>query len=204
MRAVRLYATVVALIGVTACADNGTKPPPPPGVGQLTLVFTPTAPQATGLTLTSATVHLEGVSVIGDLAPDPRTMLGETGVDMLGAAQPHVFDMAPQGLYSRVHFRLEESSFQGSYNGTPIQALIEYEMSIDLRDPVGQEVFPGHDAVFTLSFEGTAWFGNLLSQTVPASGKLTIDSLTNNTTIAMQIAQNVAAAISLRTAPGPS
>ena len=148
--------------------------------------------------------HLEGVSVIGDLAPDPRTMLGETSVDMLGAAQPHVFDMAPQALYSRVHFLLEEISFQGMYNGTPIHALFEHETSIDLRDPVGQEVFPGHDAVFTLSFEGTAWFGNLLAQAVPANGQITIDALTNNTTIATQIAQNVAAAISLRTAPGPN
>lgn len=206
MRAVRLYASVITLTVLTACGDNTTNPGPDAsgGTGTLTLVMQASnPPQATGLSLTQASVHVESIAVIGDTTPDYRTMLNETGVDMMGAPWSHVFDQAPQGLYSRVHFKVEEIAFQGTYNGMPIQAQFEYEAIVDLRDPVGQDVWPNHNAVFTVSFDGSAWFGNVLSQAVPVGGQIVIDGL-NNVAVGQAIAHNVATAISLSTAQGPN
>jgi hypothetical protein len=208
MRVFRLCTSVVALTVLAACGDNTTNPSSDAsgGGGKLTLVFQPSnPPQATGLSLTQAHVQVEAVAVIGDLTPDYRTMLtGETHVDMLGMPLTHVFDQAPQGLYSRVHFLQEEITFQGTYNGMPIQAQFEYETSIDLRDPVGQDVWPNHNAVFTVSFDGSNWFaGNVLSQAVVVGGQIVIDRV-NNIPVGQAIAHNVAAAISLSTAQGPN
>src|SRR5262245_4061797 len=99
MRGVGIYAAVLALATVAGCGDDPT-PPPGPDAGTISLVFAPTAPQAAGLALEQARLKIEAVSVIGDLTPDSRTMLGETEIDMLGPPQSYVFDQAPQGLYS--------------------------------------------------------------------------------------------------------
>ena len=206
------WVAVFALTLVAGCGDTGTGNTGGSGGsggtggsnGSLSLVFAPVAPQAPNLTLTQARVHLEGISVYGDVTPDYRTMLGETGVDMLGQPQSYAFPQAPQGLYSRVHFRQEEITFQGTYGSYQLQGQIEYEIAIDLRDPVGQEVGPGHSAIFTVTLDGTQWFGNLLSQATPSGNQIVIDSFQNNVLIAQQIAHNVAVAISLSSTQGPN
>ena len=211
----RSWGLVMALTLVAGCGDGGTGGTGGSGGGTggtggatggtLTLVFAPTTPTANNLTLSQAGVKVEGVAVYGDVTPDYRTMLtGEPTIDMFGAPFTHTFDQAPQGLYSRVHFRLEGITFQGTYGSYPIQAQIEYETNIDLRDPVGQEVGAGHSAVFTVTLDGTQWFGDLLAQAVPSGGQIVIDSFQNNVTVAQAIAHNVAAAVSLSTAPGPN
>ena len=205
MRAFRVYASVAALTVLSACGGDTTNPTDATPSGKLTLIFAPIAPQATGLSLTQAKVQVEAVAVIGDLTPDYRTMLtGETDIDMLAAPRSFVFDQAPQGLYSRVHFKLGDITFEGTYNGMQIHCQIDPETSIDLRDPVGQDVWPNHSAIFTVSFDGSAWFaGNVLAQAVPSGGQILIDSL-NNVAVGQAIARNAAAAISLSTAPGPN
>jgi hypothetical protein len=206
-------AVVFLLTLVVGCGDVGT-----PGTGgssgsggaggnngSLTLVFAPVAPTANNLTLQQARVKVEAVAVFGDVAPDSRTMItGETSIDMLGQPVSYGFPMAPQGLYSRVRFRLDEITFQGNYGNYQVEAQIEPEATIDLRDPVGQEVGPGHSAIFTVTIDGTQWFGNLLSQAVPSGDHITIDSLTNNVAVGQQIAHNAAAAISLSSTQGPN
>jgi hypothetical protein len=206
MRVFQLCTVVASLTVLTGCGDTGTTPMPDatPSGGKLTLVLSPVRPTAPNLTLSQAGVKIEGLAVIGDTTPDYRTMLsGEPNLDMLGPQVTHDFTEAPQGLYSRVRFKLEDITFQGTYNGMPIQGHIEQETIIDLRDPVGQDVWPNHSAVFTVTFDGTQWFGNLLAQAVPSNGQIQIDYL-NNAAIGQSIAHNIAAAISLSTAQGPN
>src|SRR5262249_23158520 len=102
-------------------------------------------------------------------------MLGETEIDMLGPPQPHVFAQAPQGLYSRVRFELNEVRFRGEYGSNQVQAQIDkYVATIDLRDPIGRKVGPGQSAIFTVTFDGTAWLDDLLAHAESSDNQILI------------------------------
>src|ERR1700751_2507548 len=100
-------ALAVSLAGLLlGCGDPSGGGMQPPGPGSLLVTLTPTATSESNLQLQSASLHFLNLSVVGDVAPKGRSMLGDVSFDLLGDAKSWSFDMLPQGLYSRVRFQV--------------------------------------------------------------------------------------------------
>ena len=191
--------------GWGGCGDDTIVHPPPTDAGTLTLVYEPTPPQVSGLSLDQMRFKMEGIAVIGDVAPDARTMVGyEVEIDMLGAPESYGFPLAPPGLYSRVRCNVDEIRFQGTYNGLPLQAQIEADgMVVDLRDAAGREL--GADSVtFEVTMDGSQWFANgVLDSAVVSGGQIVIDQ-NNNLAVGHTLAQQAVSSFALKPAQPPT
>ena len=198
---------VWVLVGVLAgCRGVESQPSVDGGNtnGVLVLEFEPIVPTAPNLALTQAKVRYEGCAVFGDVTPDARTMLSSYEVDMFGGLVSHTFDQAPQGLYSRVHAKIDDIAFQGTYRGMQIQAQIDYDgLYLDVRDPVGEDVAPGKTAIFDVGIDGPTWFEGINFDTaIVSGGNIVIDQF-NNTSLGMAIASNVVRSMALKQPVAP-
>jgi hypothetical protein len=196
-----LAAAALALVGCGAPAGGST-----PNGGELTLDFAPTSPAVAPLQLTSAKLQVEQVTVIGDVAPDARSMISELSIDLLSAGVSHTFTMLPQGLYSRVRFHVDEMAAQGTWNGVPLVVRVDFgdaSSPIDLRSSAGVEIAPGHNGMLTVAIDGASWFGSrLLDGATQSSSQILVDG-TNNVAIAQALATRVAASFALHDSPVP-
>jgi hypothetical protein len=163
--AMRAILPIVALTALSGCLQP-SDPSTPPAPGTLSLGFTPVAPALSGLTLTRAATVLEDIAVLGDVAPDDRSMISMVNVDLTAAGLSFSFTDLPQGLYSRVRFEVDSLDIEGTWKGVPLRVQIQPEgyadaetndLFIDLRSPVGQELGPGHDASFPVTIDASTW-----------------------------------------------
>lgn len=193
-----------AFAGAAALAGCGPKPggPPPPPNGTLTVDFAPSHGAVTNLTLSSASVHLEGITVIGDVTPDGRSMISDLSIDALGSGVAQTLSAIPQGVYSRVRFKLEHAAAQGTWRGMPFSYSVENDdgsrvAPVDLSSRSGVDVAPGHDGTFTVTLDVASWFANaILDGATAAGGQITIGG-SNNSAVAQQITARVAGSFAL-------
>jgi hypothetical protein len=175
-----------------------------PNDGVLTVRIDPTPTAVAGLTLTSGTLHIEGLTVLGDVAPDGRAMVSEFNLDLMSTGASFTLSMLPQGLYSRVRFGIDHASVAGSWRGAPLVVQLEGEGDggggsggVDVRSS-GVEVEPGHDAELTVAVDDAGWFANnLLDSAVPDNnGQITVDGL-HNLTVAATLWSRITGSFSL-------
>lgn len=193
------------LWGGSALSGCGHSPGgPTPNDGVLTVQLEPTPSAVAGLTLTSGALKIEGLTVLGDVAPDGRAMVSEFSLDLLSTGASFTLSMLPQGLYSRVRFNIDHVNLAGSWRGAPLVVQLEGENeggdgggSVDVRSS-GVEVAPGHDAALTVATDDAAWFGNnLLDGATPdGTGQITIDGF-HNVTIAATVWSRITSSFSL-------
>jgi hypothetical protein len=195
----RSWGRVAALAAALALTGCGNGPVTPPDEGVLTLRFVPTSPAVSPLALSSSRLTIENLTLLGDVAPDGRSMLSELTIDLLSSGVSFMFTMLPQGLYSRVRFSVDKVVLEGSWRGVPLHVQLEVDNApiVDLRSAAGVEVGPAQDVLLAIRIDGASWFaGNLLDTAVVASGEIVIDS-GNNLTIGEQLLARVAASFSL-------
>jgi hypothetical protein len=189
----------IAFVFALAACGGPTTPAPNPGV--LTMTLTPATLSVTGLQTTTAKVPLMNVTVLGDVAPDGRSMIAELDLDALAGAKEYSFSTLPQGVYSVISFTFGASQFEGTWRGMPLHIQLEAEdhpVPTQLRSQSGQEIGPGMDAAFAISVDTGSWFaGNLLDQAVPVGGAITIDDHTNDL-VGEALAQRIATSFSLQ------
>jgi hypothetical protein len=154
--------------------------------GQLAMDVAPRAPAVGGLALTDASLLIEGLTVLGDVEPDPRSMAQEVRVDLLGASQAVGFASLPQGYYSKVRFSIEDPLLDGTYQGATLRvrlfdAVPDDEAHIELRLPSGVDVRPGALARLGITVDVGTWFGaaDLDAAERDASGAILVDGLHN-------------------------
>ena len=190
-----VFAGAAALAGCGGASGE----PPPPSEGVLTLSFAPTPPAASPLTLAAAAVQLEGITVIGDVEPDGRSMISELQIDALSTGTSVKLGAIPQGVYSRVRFNLHHVSVQGSWRGLPLQVQLERDNGtpVDLSSSEGVDVAPGHDGMFAVTFDVGGWFaGQVLDGATQVQGRIVVDAA-NNTTVGAQLESRIAASFAL-------
>jgi len=197
-------ALLVAAALLSGCGQSPGMQPPAGGV--LTLNLAPSAPSVSGLSLSSAKIQIENLTVIGDVASG-HASVSELSLDLLGATQSFTFDMLPQGVYSRVDFRVDSLQAQGTWRGVPLQIQLEpgdgSAATVDLRSSSGMELAAGHDVTFTVSVDGGSWFaGNLLDSATQSSSQIVVDQY-NNTSIGSQILMRALASFTLHDSPIP-
>ena len=193
------------LWGLSALGGCGHSPDgQTPNDGVVTLRIDPTPTAVAGLTLTSGTLRIEGLTVLGDVATDGRAMVSEFSLDLLSSGTSFTLSMLPQGLYSRVRFGIDHANVAGSWRGAPFVVALEGEAeggggsgAVDVRASA-VEVAPGHDAELTVATDYAAWFGNnLLDGATPDStGQITIDG-SHNLTVAATLWPRITSSFSL-------
>lgn len=197
-------ALLVAAALLSGCGQSAGMQPPAGGV--LTLDLTPSPISVSGLSLQSAKVQIEGLTVIGDIT-SARANPSELSLDLLGAMSSVTFDMLPQGVYSRVDFRVDSLEAQGTWRGVQLQVQVETPdgapATVDLRSSSGMELGAGHDVTFTVTVDGGSWFaGNILDSATQTSSQIVVDQY-NNTSIGSQILMSALASFTLHDSPIP-
>ncbi len=199
--------SVGALLVAAALAGGCGQSPgmQPPAGGVLTLNLTPAAISVADLSLQSAKVQIEGLTIIGDIT-SARANPSEVDLDLLGATRSFTFDMLPQGVYSRVDFHVDTIAAQGTWRGVPLQVQLETAdgtPATDLRSSSGMELGAGHDVTFTVSADGGSWFaGNILDSATQTSSQIVVDQA-NNTSIGSQLLSRALASFTLHDSPIP-
>lgn len=200
----RVGALLVAAALVPACGQSPVTQPPPNGV--LTLDLAPAPPSVAALSLQSATVLIDDLTVIGDIT-SARADPPEVGLDLFGATRSLSFALLPQGVYSRVDFHVDRLQAQGTWRGVPLQIQLETPegapSTVDLRSSSGDELGPGRNVTFTVSIDGSSWFaGNLLDSAAQSSSQIVVDA-SNNTDLGSQLLSRALASFTLHDAPIP-
>jgi hypothetical protein len=193
------FAAAASLWGVTALTGCGAPGGSGTPDGTLTVAVTPTATAVAGLQLTSGRSQIEGLTVLGDVAPNGRTMVSEFNLDLLSTGASFTLSTVPQGVYSRVHFAVDETQVAGSWRGMPLSLALESDdgVAVDLRSN-GVELAPGHDGELTVGVDVGAWFaGNVLDGATPDQGQLVVDK-SHNATVAAEIQSRLPASFSLQ------
>lgn len=200
---VRRACSALTLLAATLAAGCGGMPTAPnPDNGVLTLTITPADTAVTSLQLDSAALEVENLSVLGDVAPDSRSMIAKANIDLLSAGSRFTFTMLPQGVYSRVRFNIHHVVFQGTWRGVQVQCQIEIGDDgvggiVDLRTATGGELAPGHDVTLPVTLDVGSWFAdNLLDAAVQSGGNIQIDEY-NNTAIGQQLATRALSSFTL-------
>ncbi len=186
----------VALV-LAACHPNMQ----PPMGGSLAVGFTTAPVDVTGLTLTSATMHLAQIVVLGDRPPPGPPMPAALTLDLVaGTGGTLELDLLPPAVYSRVEFVVDNISLQGSWRGTPLTAMIGMfgGIPVKLRSANGEDVGPGMNGTFTVTADPNQWFaGDLLDSAVIANGQITCDGA-NNMVLGMMLAGRVPPSFTLQ------
>jgi hypothetical protein len=146
-------------------------------------------------------MEIEGLTVIGDVAPTGQSMVAEFALDLTSTGNSFTLSALPQGVYSRVRLFVDHVTLDGSWRGAALHFGYETEGAagaVDLRSN-GVEVTPGHDGELAVAIDAGAWFaGNVLDGAVAdVNGALTVDSL-HNPTIAATVAARIPASFSLK------
>src|SRR5439155_3826993 len=175
----------------------------PPKPGLLTVTFVPTAPATPDLVLSSGTLRLDHILVIGD-APPPMHMppMQAVNLDVLSSGGSLTFTMLPPGVYSRVQLVFENVMLQGTWRGMPFQARLAVfrPMPVDLRSPTGKELGHDMDVTFTVGVDAGSWFaGNVLDgASPPPGGGTTLIDEQNNFGVTMELTTRVGRSFSLQ------
>ena len=194
---VGLLTVVAALVG---CGGPPTNPPPTNGALTLSVTASPTA--VPGLVVSSGGMQIDGLTVLGDVAPDSRSTVREFSLDLTstkGAA--FTLSMLPQGVYSRVRLAVGHVDLQGSWRGIPLHLQFETEDDngawVDLRAADSVELAPGVNAGFALSVDHGAWFaGNLLDSATITQSQILVD-YANNASLTAQIVSRLPGSFAL-------
>jgi hypothetical protein len=187
-----------AVLGGCSGQTGGNGPPP----GTLTVDVRPTVSAVAGLQLSSGHVQIEGLTVLGDVAPDGRSMVSEFDLDVLSSGASFSLSMLPQGVYSRVRFSVDHATAAGSWRGMPLTVALEPTDDngasvVDLRSN-GVEVAPGHDGELAVGVDAGAWFaGNVLDGAAPDQGQIVVDG-SHNTAVASQIISSLLGSFTLQ------
>ena len=153
-----------AVLGGCGGQTGGNVPP----AGTLTVDVRPTVSAVAGLQLSSGRVQIEGLTVLGDVAPDGRSMVSEFNLDVLSSGASFSLSMLPQGVYSRVRFSVDHANAAGTWRGMPLTVSLEPNDDngasvVDLRSD-GVEVTPGHDGELAVGVDAGAWFARQRSR----------------------------------------
>lgn len=202
------FAAAASLWSATALTGCGSQPGGNGASGGiLTLDLNPTVSAVSGLQLTSGRVQIEGLTVLGDVAPDGRSMVSEFNLDVLSAGASFSLSMLPQGVYSRVRFSVDHANVAGSWRGMPLTVSLEPDDDngasvVDLRSD-GVEVTPGHDGELAVGVDAGAWFaGNVLDGATPDQGQIVVDD-SHNVAVATQIISNLVGSFTLQDSAAP-
>jgi hypothetical protein len=147
-------------------------------------------------------VQIEGLTVLGDVAPDGRSMVSEFDLDVLSSGASFSLSMLPQGVYSRVRFSVDHATAAGSWRGMPLTVALEPNDDngasvVDLRSD-GVEVTPGHDGELAVGVDAGAWFaGNVLDGAAPVQGQIVVDG-SHNVAVASQIISSLLGSFTLQ------
>ncbi|MGZ3428653.1 MAG: hypothetical protein ACXVCV_18500 [Polyangia bacterium] len=199
------FASAASLWGAIALSGCGSQPGgngTPDGV--LTVAVQPTVSAVAGLQLSSGRMQIEGLTVLGDVAPDGRAMVSEFNLDLLSTGASFTLSMLPQGVYSRVRFHVDHATVAGTWRGTPLTLAVETSdgSTVDLRSN-GVEVTPGHDGELALGVDAGAWFaGNLLDSALVDQGQIVVDG-SHNVTVAAQILSRLPGSFTLQDSVAP-
>ncbi|MCU1281855.1 MAG: hypothetical protein JWM53_5401 [bacterium] len=199
------FAAAASLWGAIAlggCGGHGGSNGTPDGV--LSVVVAPTVSAVSGLQLSSGRVQIDGLTVLGDVAPDGRSMVSEFNLDLLSTGATFTLSMLPQGVYSRVRFSVDHTVVAGTWRGTPLQVALESDdgAAVDLRSN-GVEVTPGHDGELALGVDAGTWFaGNVLDGAPAVGGQIVVDG-SHNPTVASQIISRLPGSFTLQDSTAP-
>ncbi len=199
----RAVAAAALLFGTSLGGCHGNPGSNTPPDGTLTVRIKPATPMVSGLQLTAAHAQIDGLTVLGDVAPDGRSMVSEFQLDFLSTGASFTLSMLPQGLYSRVRFSADETRVDGSWRGMPLHFAIGDDSgsaAVDLRSN-GVDVTPGHDGELVVAVDAGSWFaGNVLDGATPdATGALVVDGA-HNASVAATVAARIPASFTLQDA----
>jgi len=197
----------VALVAVgLMAACDGTHPTDVPQP-VLTITFTGRPIDVAGLTLTTATIHLEHIRALGDAPPPgpppgshPDKQVDNIDLDLLGGAASNSVSLSlPQGLYSRVQFNFEKVSLVGTWQGTPLQVdLVPFQgPRVDLRATAGQELRSGQDGTFAIVVNPNDWFAAAILDSAMTSvdpsggGNRIVCDAQNNTAVGVELTDRI-------------
>jgi hypothetical protein len=208
-RSIPRFAAAASLWGAAALGGCGGQPGGSgPQPGTLTVDVKPAVSAVTGLHVTSGRVQIEGLTVLGDVAPDGRSMISEFNLDLLSSGASFSLSMLPQGVYSRVRFTVDHAVVAGTWRELPLSISIEggddagSASVVDLRSN-GVEVTPGHDGELALGLDAGSWFaGNILDSATPVQNQIVIDG-SHNATVAAQLLARIPASFALQDSTAP-
>jgi hypothetical protein len=207
-RSLTRFAAAASLWGATALGGcGGQTGGNGPADGTLTLDVRPTVSAVTGLQLSSGRVQIEGLTVLGDVAPDGRSMVSEFNLDVLSSGASFSLSMLPQGVYSRVRFSVDHATVAGTWRGMPLTVSVEPDDDngasvVDLRS-AGVEVTPGHDGELAVALDAGAWFaGNVLDGATPDQGQIVVDN-SHNAAVASEIISSMLGSFTLQDSVAP-
>lgn len=183
----------------------GCGPPPvtmTPAPGALKVTLVPRAPKVSDLSFEAGAVRLTGLTVLGDVAPDGRAMVPELALDLRGPGKSVTLPRLPQGLYSRVRFKVQRLTVKGEYDGDDLSLeLSRVDMAVDLRAISGEEIAPGVDGEFQIVLDASAWFAGVdLSEAKRYDGEIEIDD-EHNRDLAEEIRTRIPGAFHLDEGP---
>ena len=197
----RLLAAV-SLTALTGCGNSpgGSGPP----AGTLTVDVAPMTSAVNGLVLSAGKVEIEGLTVLGDVAPDGRSMIREFSLDLMSPGSSFSLSMLPQGVYSRVRFNVDNVSVAGTWKSTPFTIALDGgdNTIVDLRSN-GVEVTPGHDGALSVSVDPGSWFAGDLLDSAAVSQSQIVVNLTTNTAVGAQLLARVPGSFTLQDSTAP-
>lgn len=197
------FVAAASLLGASALVGCGNPSGSGPPAGTLTVDVTPTVSAVSGLHITSGKMQIEGLTVLGDVAPDGRSMISEFNLDLLSSGASFSLSMLPQGVYSRVRFTVDHANVAGTWRDVPLTIAIEggddggSASVVDLRSD-GVEVAPGHDGTLALGVDAGSWFaGNILDGAPAVQNQIVIDG-SHNAAVAAQLLARIPASFTLQ------
>lgn len=179
-------------LALVACAPE-TATAPQPGVA--TVAFAPRPLGIPYITLTSASLRLDRLAVIGNVPPppnqpppdhpppqDPPPRPPGFELDALSNGASATIEDLPQGLYSRVSFLVGRITLEGSVQDTKFHvALRPFNAFVDIRTSDPQELGFDRDIAFDVSLDPNLWFppGIFSGAMLDSRGDIVCDDVTN-------------------------
>ncbi len=152
------------LLLVAGCGGGASAPAQ--STGSVAVAFA-TQPLPSGpLTVDSAALVLEDLSLFGDVQAAPGYMLPDVAVNALTPATPLTMDGLPQGVYSRLRFSVQSLQVSGEWRGRSLVVDLvdrddDDDVVADLRASSGRELTAGQTIHFAVTIDVAAWFAGV-------------------------------------------
>ncbi len=172
-------------LGLLACADETAAGPQP---GAATVAFAPRSLVIPYINLTSASLRLDRLEIIGNVPPpnqpppDRPPRFPSVDLDALSDGASATLERLPQGLYSRVRFLLGRITLEGTVQGTRFHvALMPFGAGVDIRASAPQELGFDRDVAFDITLDPNFWFppGLFQGASLDGRGEIVCDDVTN-------------------------
>jgi hypothetical protein len=180
-------------LALIACSAPEMATGPQPGVA--TVSFTPRRLGIPYIDLTSASLRLDRLAILGNVPPPPNQPPPDHPPPQDLPPRPHGFDLdalsngasatiedLPEGLYSRVSFMLGWISLEGSVQSTKFHvALRPFGTVVNILASNPQELGFDRDIAFEISLDPNLWFppGLFNGAMLDSRGDIVCDDVTN-------------------------